>query len=76
MGYVTLSDRMGENDTGRTWKEVDTAVFKILSHHLPEGIRKNINVSVYLISGLRFEPGTSKTQRSNHNHYTISSGSS
>jgi hypothetical protein len=41
MGYVTLSDRMGENyEMGKTWKEVDTAVFKILSHYLLEGIRK------------------------------------
>jgi hypothetical protein len=48
------------NELRRTWKEVVVAYFKVLSWNLPGGTEENHEKPVRLVSGLRFEPRTSK----------------
>jgi hypothetical protein len=52
----------------RIGKEVVVAYFKVLSEHLPlETEATHEKTSVWSVSGLRFEPDTSRTRSSGNN---------
>jgi hypothetical protein len=55
------------------WKEANMALFKGLSRHLPEGTEKNHEKpqSGWLVTGPRFETGTSRIRSRSANHSAV-----